>query len=31
VAVEGLAERALMVETLAWYVVAGWRIAREPE
>jgi hypothetical membrane protein len=27
----GLAERALIIETLAWYVVAGWRIARKPE
>ncbi|HEU4619711.1 MAG TPA: DUF998 domain-containing protein [Gammaproteobacteria bacterium] len=30
IAVEGLAERALIIVTLAWYVVAGWRIARKP-
>jgi hypothetical membrane protein len=24
----GLSERALIIETLAWYVVAGWRMAR---
>jgi hypothetical membrane protein len=26
---QGLTERALIVETLAWYVYAGWRIVRE--
>lgn len=26
---EGLLERAVIIETLAWYVYAGWRIARD--